>query len=341
MKKSLPVLFLMLFLCSSCEDDIDISAPYKDIPIVYGLLDRNDTVHYIRIQKCYLVDDNAYAFSSIQDSTYYPSTLQAYILEYNPSGTQIDSIHLVQTINDFPKDSGLFAFTNNILYKGTKTLNPVNTYKLIIVKPNGDTASSYTKLCSNIIMPPPPLFINFETSPGPDEPEQTYTWASDNNAFFYQLSMYFNYEEWVGDDSLNPVTKKVVRHFAVFKPSPETECLSNTTCFTVTKTQFYSILLWNIPADPETTPLSQIRHRRSLSVDVKVSVGAEYLYYYIKFNEPSVSYVQKVSTYTNIENGIGIFSARTTGKYLNIPIHPLTRDSIIYGQKTQHLNFQE
>src|SRR6202008_890144 len=102
--------------------------------------------------------------------------------------------------------------------------------------------------------------------------------------------------------------------------TPETECLPNMECFNVTKTHFYSILLWNIPADPAGTPASQIRHRRSLSVDIKVSVGARELYYYIKFNAPSLSYVQKVSTYSNIQNGIGIFSAKTSGGYINIPI---------------------
>lgn len=340
MRKLSPLILLFLIFCSSCEDDIDITAPYKDIAVVYGLLDRNDTTHYIRIQKCFLVDDNAYGFAANADSNYYPTSLLAYILEYNSSGSKIDSIYLTRTINEFPMDTGLFDENNNILYKGTKVLNAANTYRLVIIKPNGDTVSASTKLCSNIIMPPPPMFVNFETNSGPNEPEQVYTWASDPNAFFYQLSMYFNYEEWIGDDSLNPVPQKVARNFAFFKPSPDMECFSNTICFKVTKSQFYSILLWNIPADPVGTPTSQIRHRRSVSVDVKISVGAPDLYYYIRFNEPNLGYVQKTSTYTNLNNGIGIFSARTTAAYLNIPIYQATEDSIIYGQKTHHLNFQ-
>src|SRR5688572_4434426 len=151
MHKWLLFIIPILMLFSSCEDDIDLTAPYKDIPVVYGLLDRNDTTHYIRIQKCYLADDNAFLFAGVQDSNYYPSSLIVYILEFNSSGTQLDSIHLIQTINEFPKDSGLFSSGNNILYKGTKVLNAANTYKLVIIKPNGDTTTASTQLCTNII----------------------------------------------------------------------------------------------------------------------------------------------------------------------------------------------
>lgn len=341
MKKLLPFLFIIL-LFSSCEDDIDLTAPYKEITVVYGLLNRNDTTHYIRIQKAFLGDGNALVYSGVADSTYYPPTLDAYILEYNSSGTKIDSLHLERTVNEFVKDSGLFASDNNVLYKGTKILSASSTYKLVIIKPNGDTTTGTTSLCTNIAMrQPPPMFANFESNSGPNEPEETYSWAADPNAYFYQLSMFFNYEEWVGDDSLNPVPKKVVRHFAVFKPQPENACDPNMECFSVNRLQFYSILLWNIPEDPAGTPPSQIRHRRALSVDVKVGVGAEDLYYYIKFNAPSLSYIQKVSTYTNLENGLGIFSSRTSGGYTNIALHQNTLDSIVYGTRTQHLNFRE
>jgi hypothetical protein len=341
MKKLFPCLILFLILLNACEEDVDVTAPYKDITVVYGLLDRNDSIHYIRIQKAFLGEGNALVFAGIADSSYYPPTLDAYILEYNSSGTKVDSFHLERTVNEFPKDSGLFASSNNILYKGIKILDPLNNYKLIIIKPDGDSTIGSTHLCTPIVMGPPPLFVNFEGVAGPSgEPEQTFSWASDPGAFFYQLSMYFNYEEWVGNDSLNTTNKQAVRHFSVFKPTPQTQCATNEECFSVTKTHFYSILLWNIPVDPASTPASQVRHRRSLSVDVKISVGAQELYNYIKFNAPSLSYVQKVNTYTNLLNGAGIFSSRTAGGYVNMTIHNMLKDSIINGHKTQQLNFQ-
>ena len=42
-----------LIVLSACKNEIDINAPYKDIPVVYGFLDQNQATQYIRIQKLY------------------------------------------------------------------------------------------------------------------------------------------------------------------------------------------------------------------------------------------------------------------------------------------------
>ena len=46
------ICFLLLagFL-NSCSEDFQLTEPYKDIPVIYGLLNRADTAHYIRIHK--------------------------------------------------------------------------------------------------------------------------------------------------------------------------------------------------------------------------------------------------------------------------------------------------
>lgn len=49
-------IFLTAFLFfASCETDFDINADWKDITVVYGALNQNDSIHYIRIQKLFLV----------------------------------------------------------------------------------------------------------------------------------------------------------------------------------------------------------------------------------------------------------------------------------------------
>ncbi|MBK8876748.1 MAG: hypothetical protein IPN13_23830 [Bacteroidetes bacterium] len=42
----------MLF--SACDNDIDLLAPYKEIGVVYGLINPKDTVQYVRIQRAFL-----------------------------------------------------------------------------------------------------------------------------------------------------------------------------------------------------------------------------------------------------------------------------------------------
>jgi hypothetical protein len=68
--------------------------------------------------------------------------------------------------------------------------------------------------------------------------------------------------------------------------------------------------------------------------------ASEELYNYITINAPSLSYVQKVTAYTNIVNGLGIFASRTTGGTNNLILDTQTSDSLRLGQYTNQLNFQ-
>ena len=59
MRKSLLGIIAALLILSSCSEDVDLTAPYKDITVAYGLLDADQDTHWVRIQKAFLGDDNA------------------------------------------------------------------------------------------------------------------------------------------------------------------------------------------------------------------------------------------------------------------------------------------
>ena len=61
-----------LLLFAGCESDFDIAADYKEIPIIIGLLDIQDTVHYVSITKAFLDEDQDALFMAQQaDSLYF------------------------------------------------------------------------------------------------------------------------------------------------------------------------------------------------------------------------------------------------------------------------------
>jgi hypothetical protein len=344
MKKYLPALSLFLLVfCFSCEEDVDLTAPYKDITVVYGLLDHHDSVHYIRIQKAFLGDGNALVYSTIPDSLYYPAGLNAYILGYDASGVKVDadSFHLERVVNEVVKDSGLFATYNHVLYKGVQQLNPSHTYRLIIIKPNGDTTWAETAMAGNISLEPQPNWLDWE----PEnimvtEKFEQVTWAKNPHAVVYAVSLYFNYQEWIYGNPSAAENKQVHYHFAMFKPTFEYECNTNHICFPISKTQFYSMLKNQIEADPENTLPNNLRIRKFTGIDIKVTEAQEALYLYIKINATSLSLVQKANTYTNIHGGLGVFSARSSSGYTGIALNPQTMDSLRWGQYTHQLNFQ-
>ena len=74
MKKCLGIFIASMIALGmgSCSEDFDIAAPYKDITVVYGLMNIGEPVQYIRIQKAFLdPNKSALEVAKIPDSNYY------------------------------------------------------------------------------------------------------------------------------------------------------------------------------------------------------------------------------------------------------------------------------
>ena len=61
-KNSFILLSLISFIAlslTSCKPDVQLTSDYRDMTVVYGLLNPKDQNHYIKIYKGYLTKDNA------------------------------------------------------------------------------------------------------------------------------------------------------------------------------------------------------------------------------------------------------------------------------------------
>lgn len=95
---------------------------------------------------------------------------------------------------------------------------------------------------------------------------------------------------------------------------------------------FFSKLQSVIPVDNDIT-------RFIGKMDFIISVGGDDLSIYMDLNKPSTSIIQERPVYTNISNGLGIFSCRYI-KTISYNLHHLTRYELINGPYTSQLNFQ-
>ncbi|MBK9627952.1 MAG: hypothetical protein IPO56_09700 [Flavobacteriales bacterium] len=68
MKRTAITFGLAATLCG-CSSELDINAPYKDITIVYGLLDSHDPIQFIKVNKAFLGEGDAYVFAQIRTPT--------------------------------------------------------------------------------------------------------------------------------------------------------------------------------------------------------------------------------------------------------------------------------
>lgn len=348
MKKVWLALSIAFVAFVSCSEDIDLTANYKDIPVIYAALNYNEDTNWVRIEKAFLGDGDALVYAAIADSIFYGTNMKAYLVEFNSSGNKVDSVELVRVVDPFQKDSGIFAYNTNVLYRTTKTLNKDNSYKIVIAKPDGTFATSTTPMSNRVTMvnPATPSSIVIFENPVSTVTNVKYTlrWLNGKNNVAFQLKMGFEYDEWEVGTPLVVTRKKFYYTFPMIASQNYLQNGTITTSeeitFDITKERFYGIITQNVPEDDASTPPLEIRQRRFISLEFIVSSAAEELYKFIDLNGPSLSYVQKVSAYTNVTNGLGVWSSRyTAGGISSLNINTQTRDSLIGGQYTNQLNF--
>ncbi len=146
MKKNIsPIIVagLLLLFFTNCKNDFNIAAKWKDIPVVYGLLDADSSVQYIKIERAFLSQDATIPVAKLAsnpDSIYYQDNLRVYLNGYDDLGNPAESF-VLQLVNGdsigLPKQTGIFANTPNLFYRLKSKLNVSHTYKLTVYKSNG------------------------------------------------------------------------------------------------------------------------------------------------------------------------------------------------------------
>jgi hypothetical protein len=113
-----------MLLVGACSEDIDLSPDGKETAIVYGLLDQNDTIHYIRINRAFYGGTNAVEVAQIPDSNYFKK-VDAFIYEVF-NGDTLRTWKLRDTLISNKDTNGVFfAPLQKLYYFTTSKSNPL------------------------------------------------------------------------------------------------------------------------------------------------------------------------------------------------------------------------
>ena len=318
------IFLFILIIFSSCETDFDVNAEWQDVTIVFGLLDPGQNDQFIKINKAFLGEDGAFEMASVADSSNYdPSKLSVKIFKikegpFNTYESVGDPVTLNDTIID--KSSGLFSTDENIIYtfNNDDLVNP-NTfyennffYELEIVNSNTDyKVTAQTEIISSfsfastsgnqwgLYVPNAPDSLTFRT--------KAIKWTISSNGIIYQLDLIINYTENNNDTSL-------IWSQSLQEPIGN----SDMTCF-IKGDDFFNFL---------TNNLSSSTNKDFISINLKMTVGTSNLKTYIQVNEPLSGIVQERPVFTNINNGLGLFSSRYT--YFHNENIQLNQESLDY-----------
>lgn len=113
----------LLLALTSCSNEVDVIGVWKDIPVVYAVLDRLDTAHYLRIERAYLPpNQSALEVAKNIDSLYFdPNELDVEILMLRPNGDTLPWREPITRVDlrdeGFVREDGIFQNEPAYAYK--------------------------------------------------------------------------------------------------------------------------------------------------------------------------------------------------------------------------------
>ena len=297
-----------IFSVQSCKEDVDLIGEFTETAIIYGLLDKADTVHMIKINRAFIGPGNSLQIAQIPDSSYFK--------QVTATVTEVGGLNRVWTLQDTIIDNkdpnGVFYAPNQKLYYfETFTGQPLNEaakYILNVSVNNGEfEITGETGLVSGITSTLSSQNTRFTFSDDPGKYVSTLIQVKTGNASIVNTSITVNYNEYIAG-----VPTKKSFNWVVGELESSATNLNETIAFNANGETFYNLMKSSCQA---ASPL--VERRTVTSFDVRITGGSTDFYNYILVNKPSSSLAQTKPTFTNLTatNGhpvIGIFSSRFT-----------------------------
>ena len=312
---------------SSCSNDFEMLAPHRNLPLVYGVLDAQDTLHYIRVERTFAGEANALDMAKNRDSVYYQHVTVN--IERWKDRTFAERYPLAET-DEVAKDSGIFAWQNNQLFVLEKELDPQSEYRLEIKIDDIDLILRASTVLVSGIKLIKPTYSQPRLSLANYELNTEIEWLTNPNSRLYLLEIALHYLETTGRDTIAKTAIWPIGHF-LSEHRDGGERME-------TMIPNYRFFQWMASRIPE----AEEGMKRILpweTIDLTFTIGGEELYTYLEINQGNHNPMISKPVYTNIENGIGLLSSRTTQIWAGRGLPYATIDSVAHGQYTRHLGF--
>lgn len=318
---------------SSCKNDVELNAPYKEIPSIYAVLDPTADEQMIRINKVFLGEGDANQMAKVADSVNYPANELEVKLERYLNGKKIqasssryfysDSTDIYFTERMIETQSGSFSTTQRV-YVTNHRLFDEGEYRLTVT--NKRTGNRFTAK-SNSVKPvsvatfSPLGFPPYYPYPGTADPKTAYIDYSvespktpyeirytTNEAYFYQLILRFH----IVDSVFNQSTERLVDYNAGSHSIRDAAKLGSSGSSYISHTFGGAGIYSTLGGEISKYPSSIIGRRVKYLEYIIYSTNIEYADY-LDYIKPSLSLNQNKPLYSNFDNAaaLGLFTFRT------------------------------
>ena len=310
-----------LLVHSCCETDFEVTRPADPTPIVYCVLNQAGPVQKLRITRSY-VSINGSIPPHI-DSILYKPAIPAALEQMTGDRVEVRALFNPVMVE---KDSGFFPNNEHWTYETNMTVYPGKEYRLIIYLDDYERiiysrCQSVDRFIITNPVYPELREIHLQTEHNPQ-----FLWTRSNHAGIYQLGYTLHYEEIIAENSWEKEIDIPLRF------TFQSENIGNLYSQSINSTLFYQKLAGLMPSDPTI-------FRKFLSIDAFVVSGGAELAYLVQLQSAGQTF--SLMEYSNIMNGIGIFSSSITERINGFKLTDQTIDSLAYGQYTYDLNFAD
>ena len=351
-----------------CSTEVDLTAPYDSIPVVYGLLEVDADTQWVKINRTWLGDGNQLVAAQIPDSSEYPEgSVMAKIVELIPSesgeivgnelATGVEWM-LQDTVLDNKSTDGIFFAPSQRVYYASmseRALREDRWYRLEALLPDGSELKATTTMVQSSagsIERPPPNLSSYQmgfASVNPDGsatyPSFPFRWTSAPGASRYAASLKVNFQErYYADDELTLLDSVRDRTISLSLGTRQLNNPNNTQTLeeSFSGERFYSELATRLEVNPRIRRVlgyydGETQIERAL--DFELQVANQDLAIYLDVNESTNSIVQERPLWTNVQGGIGLWASRTTLGVYNLGYLKQTMQHLQEGDLTAALNF--
>lgn len=328
----------------SCKNDLNVLAPGKEVVSVYGILNPNEPIQNIRINKIFLTTGDANAAAQDQSVINFDANELVVTLErYYTGGTtpQLTTVgnstkkEIVLTETIVTTADGAFS-NQQRMWQTTDKLYHTGEYKLVIKKASDlntifvsaqtvviDSVSSLASIAMPFYYIPsnPSAYPVHGSGFYPANPVSTdkpkyvnYNVTTVNqlvkykpliNAKTYDLVIRFHYIDSLVSGGAND---NYVDFDFLSQQSTKIDGSEVITSFQFITNDFYTNLARELAK--KATP--NVKNRKPDYLEYIMSAGTENLFTFLQVNAPSTTIAQDKPYYSNITGGVGIFACRST-----------------------------
>ncbi|MGZ4043138.1 MAG: hypothetical protein ACXVO9_08050 [Bacteroidia bacterium] len=326
--KTIFLISFIILLFNSCKNDLKLNAPYKEMPTIYAVLNPQDKMQMIRINKVFLGQTNAATMAQVADSINYPAgeltvTLKRIVNNVQDWASPNGQMEIVMRDSLITANVGVFNQNQRVYVTGA----PLFTWgDYVLTVYNNHTKNTFKAKTSAIdsIHPftyAPFIGLLYPVPPGsPYDAQnfvdysglsQTYKVRYKSNASkIYQLIMRVHYY----DSLLNgnpPSYKNYTYADYAFSNQYESDITTSNDLVNSFKGQDVFDAVGKVVASLPNNP--DVIGRRVYKIQYFIYTSTKEYSDYLQFSAPSLSINQEKHLYSNFDDGaaIGIFTFRT------------------------------